>query len=433
MTEFETFWERFVAVEQKNGLLDSRVAGFQLYALRRVKVFYALAVALGIYNDPHPGSGPKSAKPKPISLDFATVEEQPVVVVPFRRLVGGVDPYSETVIARLQEAGGTPTVWDWEWMRRIQDTARNQNRSSLLGKLGRKLSGPANEAAWQKIVGILELEFAVKLADLSLPKSLLFNYQSDVKVFADYFKAAKTKELYLVDAYSNQWLVLAAKQAGVKVIEIQHGFVNEFHPAYSYPKGSPSLDHSPDELLVWGKFWAEGVQFPKGMSATVSGPSRQFTRFRNSLASVKREPKQILFTSQGAVSEALSQAAIACAKAMPEYRVIYRLHPNEDLDSYPQENLPTNFSYSHKTPMFLELVAASEYLIGAFSTTLYEGLALGAKVLVLPLTGFENMNRAIAAGDVTVIKSIDAIREAVLSAKPAENADNYYAKENLND
>jgi spore coat polysaccharide biosynthesis predicted glycosyltransferase SpsG len=113
--------------------------------------------------------------------------------------------------------------------------------------------------------------------------------------------------------------------------------------------------------------------------------------------------------------------------------VIYRLHPNEDLDSYPQENLPTNFSYSHKTPMFLELVAASEYLIGAFSTTLYEGLALGAKVLVLPLTGFENMNRAIAAGDVTVIKSIDAIREAVLSAKPAENADNYYAKENLND
>ena len=80
MTEFETFWERFVAVEQKNGLLDSRVAGFQLYALRRVKVFYALAVALGIYNDPHPGSGPKSAKPKPISLDFATVEDRKSVV-----------------------------------------------------------------------------------------------------------------------------------------------------------------------------------------------------------------------------------------------------------------------------------------------------------------------------------------------------------------
>lgn len=433
MSEFESFWEKFVTVEQKHGLLDTRIAGFQLYAMRRVKVFYALAVALGLYNDPHPGAGPKADKPKTISLNFADAPEQTVVVVPFRRLVGGVDPYSDSVIQRLQEAGGKPTVWEWEWMRRIQDTARNQNRSSLLGKLSRKLSGPANEAAWQKIVRILEKEFEVKLPDLSLPKSLVFNYQSDVDVFASYLKAAKTKELYLVDAYSNQWLVLAAKKAGVRVIEIQHGFVNEFHPAYSYPKGSPELEHAPNELLVWGKFWAEGVRFPKGMTASVSGPSRQFTRFRNSLASVQRKPKQILFTSQGAVSEALSQAAIACAKAMTEYQVIYRLHPNEDLSSYPQNNLPLNFSYSHKTPMFLELVAGSEYLVGAFSTTLYEGLALGARVLVLPLTGYENMNRAIASGDVTVIESIDAIREAVLRAKPAENADNYYAKEILND
>lgn len=433
MSEFESFWEKFVTIEQKHGLLDTRIAGLQLYAIRRVKVFYALAVALGLYNDPHPGAGPKAEKPKPISLNFSDVPQQPVVVVPFRRLVGGVDPYSESIIQRLQESGGNPIVWQWEWMRRIQDTARNQNRSSLLGKIGRQLSAPADAASWQKIVAILEKEFQVELPDLTLPKSLVFNYQSDINVFADYFTAAKTKELYLVDAYSNQWLVLAAKKAGVRVIEIQHGFVNEFHPAYSYPNGSPVLRHTPDELLVWGKFWAEGVQFPKGMTASVSGPSRQFTRFRNSLASVQRKPKQILFTSQGAVSEALSQAALACAKSMPEYQVIYRLHPNEELASYRQDNLPLNFSYSHKTPMFLELVAESEYLVGAFSTTLYEGLALGAKVLVLPLTGFENMKRAIASGDVTVIESTDAIREAVLRAKPAENADNYYAKEILND
>lgn len=433
MAEFETFWERFVALEQKHSLLEREIAGLQLYAVRRVKVFYALAVALGIYSDPHPASGAKSETPKPISLEFTSVAEQPFVAVPFRRLVGGVDPYSQSVIDRLGEGGKQLSVLDWEWIRRVQTAARNRARSSIAGKLGRKISGPAQQNAWQRVVSLFESEFGVKLPELTLPQSFVFNYQTDVEVFAEYFKAAKTQELYIVDAYSNQWLVLAAHAAGVRVIELQHGFVNEFHPAYSFPKGAPKLRHAPDELLVWGSFWAEGVSFPPGLLATVSGPSRQFTKMRNSLVSIKRNEKQILFTSQGAVSGPLQKAAVAAALALPNFKVIYRLHPNEDLASYPQENLPANFSYSHKTPMFLELVAESEYLVGAFSTTLYEGLALGARVLVLPLTGYENMNRAIAAGDVTLIDSIDGIGDAVLRAKPAKNADNYYAKEFLND
>jgi hypothetical protein len=137
-----------------------------------------------------------------------------------------------------------------------------------------------------------------------------------------------------------------------------------------------------------------------------------------------------MFTSQGAVSEELQKAAVAAALALPDFKVIYRLHPNEDLAAYPQAGLPKNFSYSHKTPVFLELLAQSTYLVGAFSTTLYEGMALGSKVLVLPLPGYENMKRAIESGDVTVISDLNRIGEFVRAAKVAANPDNYYAKEN---
>jgi hypothetical protein len=351
-------------------------------------------------------------------------------VVPFRRLVGGVDPYSQTIAETLKASGQTPSILEWDWISRVQQSARAEARAGMLGKVTRKLARGAIDAKWAKVVSIFEKEFAVVLSNLSLPRALLLNLDADVKAFTNYFKLAKVEKLYLVDAYSNPWLVLAAHAAGVKVTEIQHGFVNEFHPAYSYPLGTPQLDHTPDELLVWGRFWVDEVLLPTGMVARVSGASKQFNDTRSQLAKKVRNEKQVLFTSQGAVSVELQKAAVAAALALPDFNVIYRLHPNEDLASYPTENLPKNFSYSHKTPVFLELLAESAYLVGAFSTTLYEGVALGAKVLVLPLPGFENMNRAMANGDVTVITDVERIGDFIRAAKPASNPDNYYAKEN---
>ena len=423
---FEEFWKRFTELEAKHDLLNHKIDGWNLYALRRVKFFYAVAVALGIYSDPHPASAAAGNKQQSISLDFSGINQTPSVVIPFRRLVGGVDPYSQTIAGMLEN----PSVLEWDWISRVQNTARTNARNGLLGKVARKLTRSGIEAKWAKVVSLFEQEFSVKLDGLAIPKALLLNLEADVKVFTDYFKLAKVQDVYLVDAYSNQWVVLAAHAAGAKVHEIQHGFVNEFHPAYSYPLGSPKFSHTPDELLVWGKFWAESVALPSGMTAKVAGASNQFIEYQAKLAKLPRTSKQILFTSQGAVSVELQKAAVAAALALPDHQVIYRLHPNEDLASYPQTGLPKNFSYSHKTPVFLELVAQSEYLVGAFSTTLYEGLALGAKVLVLPLPGFENMNRAIAADDVTVITNLDDIGAFMRAAKVAANPDNYYAKEN---
>jgi hypothetical protein len=49
--------------------------------------------------------------------------------------------------------------------------------------------------------------------------------------------------------------------------------------------------------------------------------------------------------------------------------------------------------------------------------------------LVLPLAGYENMQRAIKNGDVTVISDLSRIDEFVRAAKVASNPDNYYEKE----
>ena len=443
---FENFWERFTSLEHKHNLLSIQIDGLQLYALRRVKVFYALLISLGLYSPPHPGKTTKKVKnnqkPRldPVDINFAEVEESPVVVIPFRRLVGGIDPYSQTITENLRMMGQSPKVLDWSWISSVRHEAILQAASSLMGKIIRKLSSLMGKiirklvkksvgSKWSKVVRLFELEFSVSLNDLEVPKSFLMGLNADVAVFTRYFRQAKVKDIYLVDAYSEPWVVMAGHAAGVRVHEIQHGFINEFHPGYSYPHGSPKLDHTPDELLVWGEFWTQSIALPNGMTSKVSGATRQLNDARKK-ATATRNAKQILFTSQGAVSRDLQKVAISTAQALSEFKIIYRLHPNEDLSKYPQIGLPNNFSYSHKTPILIDLLLESNYLVGVFSTTLYEGIALGAKVLVLPLPGFENMKRAITNGDVTLISDLGRIDELIQTAKASPNSDIYYAREN---
>jgi hypothetical protein len=91
--------------------------------------------------------------------------------------------------------------------------------------------------------------------------------------------------------------------------------------------------------------------------------------------------------------------------------------------------MPANFSLSHRDPIFLDLVSQSEFLIGAFSTTIFEGLALGCKALVLPLPGFENVQPAIDAGDITLITDLENLPATLASARRAEHPEKYYSKE----
>ena len=63
---------------------------------------------------------------------------------------------------------------------------------------------------------------------------------------------------------------------------------------------------------------------------------------------------------------------------------------------------------------------------------MYEGLAFGLKVIVLPLPGFENVQRAIDLGDMTLAtggSSSAELTELLTKANLAANPYSYYAKD----
>ncbi len=453
---FESFFDRLVEVENKTGAIDAKFDGVQLYPLLRVRIFYAIATGLGLFEDPHPSKPGASQPAKPLD-GFSDLDQTPVVVLPFKRQVGSTDPYSDRIIELLNEpgstlpgAGGAMRILPFEGdddnqpsIKRIRAYAAEKFMASTVAVIKNHKTLEKNTKRWLEIIEALESEFGVPLDSVrKYPPNALRLAFNEGQAFAEYFNAVGAKHLYIVNAYSETAIVLGAKQAGVKVHEIQHGFITRLHAAYSYPKRlglRRKVSNAPDSILLWGSFWGEDVPFAAGVEPIVTGPTAAFSEYRAKVQSENRiVPKQILFTSQGAIATQLLTAAIATAGALPDHKIIYRLHPNESLEDYAdlaksvlsstrQDALPANFGFSHRDPIFLDLVSQSEYLVGAFSTTLYEGLALGCKVLVLPLPGFEHVKRAIALGDMTLVDNLDELPKYFDKAKQVVNATRYYA------
>jgi hypothetical protein len=459
---FESFFDRLVEIENKTGAIDAKFDGVQLYPLLRVRIFYAIATGLGLFEDPHP-SKPGPSQPAKPPAGFNGLAQTPVVVLPFKRQVGSTDPYSDRIIELLGQPGNTlpgvgqtmrilPFEGDDDSapsVKRIRAYAAEKFMASTVAVIKNHNNLEKNTRRWLDIIEPLEAAFGVPLDSVrKYPPNALRMAFNEGQAFAEYFKAVGAKHLYVVNAYSETAIVLGAKQAGVKVHEIQHGFITKLHAAYSYPKRlgmRRKVSNAPDSILLWGAFWGDDVPFAAGVEPIVTGPTAAFSEYR---AKVQREnrivAKQVLFTSQGAIATQLLTAAIKTAVAMPDHKIIYRLHPNENLEDYAElakqvlaatgagnttnsDAMPANFGFSHRDPIFLDLVSQSEYLVGAFSTTLYEGLALGCKVLVLPLPGFEHVKRAIALGDMTLVDNLDELPKYFGKVKQVADATRYYA------
>ncbi len=478
------FWNRLVSLEVRTRAIERRFGTLQLYALQRTRIFYALANAVGLFDDPHP----HFTKPAPVEGELPRgwrklVPEAQDVIVPFRRRVAGAEPYSDSIVAKLLKESESIRVLDFNLPSEPSSASKGiipelnlellrrqfaVDEAKAVERIMRFTSRRPQVHGWQKLISEFEAEFGVSLEKFKkYPQWFVRRTLAEQRGFEKLFRQMKTKSLYIVNAYSEPSIVLGARRAGVKVHEIQHGFISQLHPAYSFgpvtqseyiaeslahndaknkptrKKIGPRLDASPDELLTWGTFWGSDVVLPRGTKLRVTGATLPFEIYRTLALSENRIiNKQVLFSSQGAIANQLFKAAYETALKLPDYTIIYRLHPNESLADFEtllekQNRLteasggqpPKNLQLSHRHPIFLDLVSQSEYLIGAFSTTLYEGLALGCKVLVLPIAGVENVRPAIAAGDITLITSLDEISTALLSARKAVNPEKYYARD----
>lgn len=251
---------------------------------------------------------------------------------------------------------------------------------------------------FEKETGIKNLEI---LSENTLRK-ILINFECEYKYYRNFFRIKQPQKIYIICSYGKEALIAAAQDLNIEVIEIQHGVMTKYHIGYNFP--DVKIPYFPDKLLLWGEYWKGNVNLPKNVKIELYGYpylKKQCEKYKN----IEKNLNQVIFISQGTIGKKLSEKAIEFAKENPDLKVVYRLHPGEFLrwkkeykDLYENRNLENLEISDNNEKNLYEYLFESEYLIGVYSTVIYEALNLELKVGVINLFGAEYVEQLIKEG-----------------------------------
>lgn len=200
----------------------------------------------------------------------------------------------------------------------------------------------------------------------------------------------RPKVMMLVTAYSDHATVAAARELGIRVIELQHGAIYTHHPGYSWTAASrPFRDRMPvpDGLFLYGSSWREQI-LPNGFftpeELMVVG-SLRMNRYREQ--DCERETDLLGVTTQGLDTENLLAFLARVQELEPALRLAVKLHPiDHDLADRYRAALPrAQVIGPSQEPSTFALLQRCGWHASISSTCHYEALGLGCPTLVLPL------------------------------------------------
>ncbi len=206
----------------------------------------------------------------------------------------------------------------------------------------------------------------------------------------------KPKIIIMVVSYSFDRMILCeiAKKRKIPVVELQHGMIGPMHIAYNFYR-KMKLPSFPDYLFTFGQFEKNKARFPIAEDRIVSVGYPELEKNSRLYKKKKNTKKVILFISQGEEKIAKYTEIVAQNLDSQRYHIIFQLHPKEYFDwrrklgkylNYP--NIEIIGDYKHTVH---ESLAQADWVIGNFSTVLYEAQMYDAKVAVLKFGLYSNM------------------------------------------
>lgn len=215
-------------------------------------------------------------------------------------------------------------------------------------------------------------------------QDLLFyvsNYFLDFLKFSIILKFTNPQEIYLVCSYGKEGLIQAAKNKNIKVIEMQHGILGNFHPGYSFGKLKP--DHFPDEIMLFGQYWKDSTNFPISKLSFY----QKFDFLEKPIEeNISELNNMVIVISQKSARKKLISATKSLAKFNPYLKFIFKLHPKEfhEFDAIKNEFAGVgNIQVSIERGL-TNLIKHSICIICIDSTSIFDALTEYKPVFLLP-------------------------------------------------
>ncbi len=240
-----------------------------------------------------------------------------------------------------------------------------------------------------------------------------------------------TPEVLMIDgaAYGNMAGQIAmAKDRGILVVEPQHGWIGNSHPAYNVGAAmrEPELFRTfPDIILTFGDFWSSQIRVP---SELVSIGKPYLEAKAREARPYDERPTRVVVASSMLDAGEMSQFVLALRRAMPDdWTVAFRPHPTErpEVESrYPELAAAQGIEIDRRADVY-ESLKEARAVVGVASTVLYEAVAFGCVTFVkdsvfADLYGHESLGERIAGKD-----DVDRVVAALTSTRspaPQRNA-----------
>lgn len=422
----EKIWSAILAVEEAEQLPSWKVADVHLWQVIRERLFTHIAEQLGLYQ-PVPAKDPVPQQRE------VPIQESAVAVLPFvRRDNSGVDPFSLGVIRAAEQVSGPVLVFGIGALDAGSGLPQFETLDKLFlqrGRIRAKIRVALNQrktdaARWARVIESLESELAVDLSKYrAFPRWLLVDFISRERGWYSLFRTSKSKVLFAVNAWQLP-TIAAAKRAGLRVIEPQHGVISSMHPRLSWKQEIGGVYLS-NEFWQWGSYWGEGL--PASVKRVTIGAPTFVTEQRG-----VAKKRQLLVIGQPQQSKNIVQFARFIAMSVKNLDVVLKPHPQEKLDEILATldsfgARPNNLVIESPDSETLPIIAKSEFVVGVYSTALFEAVALGCKVGVLKLDGWKHVHTLVIDGEATLIAQVSDIGKFLTTAKPSLTSKRFYA------
>lgn len=438
----------FFAVEREHNLFAREEQGCFFWRCMRISTYYALTEALELFGKAHPKQAVQAngmwarrwllVRDALLRNPFLSSRQSDAVLMPHNRLVAGKDIYSEALRASLPQSD-TLVLGRYGVPQPLQGSYNLAGAMLWHGVKRRVQRQPwalsvETRTLLKTLQASMQQRFGQQVDLLAIAEQHIRPFMPAVQMYEALFRKRRAKVLYIVVGYVNLHCaaIEAAHRCGMKVVELQHGTFTPYHLGYSFPDAQAPVPYSPDELWCFGAFWPEHTALPPQTSTRIIG-APYVQALAQQHAAAARESNSIVFTSQGVIGAPLCDFAVECARLLPEKRVLFRLHPSETLAFYEQRlsalgYVPQNFALSHRSPNIFALLAQCAVQAGVFSTTLFEGMVLGCKTMVIDMPGVEYMRPVLAEGDALLVRTPQEFCAKVKDAPLCKNPHYYYAQ-----
>lgn len=259
------------------------------------------------------------------------------------------------------------------------------NLKSALQAKFRNKSYPADGDAILKFINFLRDQVGNNVPD-GYYKSLtmyLFNFVKVHYYLVSNFNKLllQTNPLFIVVEDGNYGgsdkttLLWCANKLNIKSVEVQHGV---FDLAFKYGENlvikNDFSAYKTSLVFTMGKYWTDYSK----ISSTVYPLGYPYLEEKIKKLGLGND-NTVLFISQGTCTFRLKEVALELARKT-NYKIIYRLHPNEDRSNYfAFEKAKIEISDSGD---IYELLAKCYAIVGSYSTVLFEALLFNKKIFV---------------------------------------------------